>query len=227
MNNEFAAGGIGASLLASMLVFYLLYLALFFAQHAGVTAMGSPNERFTFADALTRGLKAGLTFLVLILVFFVVYFVLGLIAALVLGLASLASEAVGLALGVLLIPVSIYLTCRFALITPVVAVEGVFNPIKAINRAWSVTKGHALGILVVIVVNIVLAIMFLAVPFLVIAVSGGGGLGVQLTGAPAFFAIITFLFGFVLFQLISAILFAAVHAKISGYNEEQLEDVFE
>ena len=217
----------------SGVVIYLLSLIITFAQQASMTTMASPLARPTIGEAIKVGLKSGLTFLALVIMLIVAYFIFALIAALMVLMFAAISPSLGVVFGILLIPIIVYLLCRFYLVLPVVAVEREFNPITAVNRAWGLSKGNVLGIFLVLLIVVVSAIVVLGIPFFLVF-----GSLLSLASDPASLSTATesmgaMMFGFTLFvplflvyQLFSVALGASVHAAVSGLSNEELNDVF-
>lgn len=139
--NPLAMGGTVVVLVA---LFYLGYLLVAMAQYASLILMASPIGRPTVGEALSAGWRAAPALLLLLVVLLLGY----LAVALVLGLVGAAFSAIGgwaTALFVLLLlPVLVWLGCR---LSPLFAVDGVRNPIAAIARAWHLTRGYVLTIL--------------------------------------------------------------------------------
>lgn len=226
-----ALSGLGVSFFISILLFYFVFLAITFAQQASMSVMSSPIERPAFGEAISRGFKAGITFLALIIMFMVVYFIVALIVSVALAGLSLASSSASVVVSLLLIPVSIYFACRFAVIMPVVAVERVFNPFKAINRTWHVTQGRVLGILVVFLISMLAALAAMAVPGILFLSAGlGAGDPSALGGAAALMAILGFIAAipmFIAYQIFQITLTACLHAQISDAHIEQVSEMFD
>ncbi|MDJ0978745.1 MAG: hypothetical protein QNI87_09420 [Erythrobacter sp.] len=231
-DNPAALGGLGVTVILSMVLFYLLFIAVTFAQQAAMTVMASPVERPTFGEAVSRGFKAGLTFLALAILFIIAYSVVGLIVALIFGVAALAGDIGGAVVSILLVPIGVYFSCRFAVIMPVVAVERVFNPIKAINRTWNVTDGRVIGILVVLLINLAAAVALFAIPLVLLFASGvGAASDPGSLGGPAavlvFVSILLFFPLVIVYQIVSTTMTACLHAEISDDQATRMSEVFE
>lgn len=232
LDNPAALGGLGAGVILSIIVFYIAFILLSIAQQAAMTAVASPTGRIDFGEGIKRGLKTSLSFLGILVLFIIVYVIVSLIAGLLIAALSLLGTAGSIIGALLLIPAAIYFSCRFATILAVVAVERVFNPIAAINRAWSQTQGRVLGIFIVLLISGLVALVLLAIPFLMIGASGAalaGGDPAALEGAgPMVGLAMLLLFPlFLLYQIFSVTLSACLHAEISDEHTEALSDVFE
>lgn len=89
-----------------------------------------------------------------------------------------------LAIGFLLLIVpGVYLWGRLAIIAPVVADQGVRNPLAAIREGWTMTKGNGWRIaLFLFLVTLVIAIITLVAGIIVTAVGTDEGIGFILAG---------------------------------------------
>lgn len=230
-------GGLGIGAILLSFVFYIGYFVIAFGGQAASAILGSPLEQPNFSDALRNGLKAGLTFLGVLVLLGIVYFVFFLGYSLLTLILSFLGD-LGAFLAVLLfVPAFIYLSLRFAVIMPVVAVDKVFNPIAAIRRTWDVTAGNVLGIFIVVVATIVLALVLLGLPFMIIF----GGLGLAAFGAgggtdagTALAAVGSIIGAFVLlaplyivYSIVSVVINACLHAELTDTQAEELADTFE
>lgn len=119
--------------------------------------------------------------------------------------------------------VAIYLFVKFSLVAPVVAIEGVRNPIAALTRSWRLTKGNSFRIatfilLLFVTIGIVttLASMVLGLVFALF------DQGVADIGNAAVASLVNTVLG-VIFVLV----LAAVHGQLAGPSSQQLASTFE
>ncbi len=233
LDDPLALGGAGLISFISIAVFYVLYLAIGFAQQASMTAMASPIEQPSFGDAMTNGFKAGLTSVVLLAALTFLGIILVLIASLVVAGLAAVNQIVAFAIGLAMLPLAIWLICRLALILPVVAVDRVFNPITAINRTWAVSRGKVLGIFIILAISLLSALVIIGLPLLAII---GGTIGLSGLESPDAVAggigaiVIALLIGFPLFllyQVFSVALVASLHAQVNDRHIDQVTEVFE
>lgn len=218
MDDPFALG-IGAML--TMFFGYVAYLLLYMAQSAALVHNASPAHDPALGDSFMAGLRAVPTLLGLALILIVAYF----LAAIVLGLVGAAFAAMGdtgsVIYLVLVFLLMIYISCRLALVMPVIAVDGIGNPITALGRSWSLTKGHVFKIFVV---TLLFAIIVLGVFFLLFMVAGGSMMGLSTMGSEGMAAagatMIGFFLGFIALMVLAAIVSAAfmatLHASLAG-----------
>ena len=126
-------------------------------------------------------------------------------------------------LALVIVPLAIYLYVKFSLTAPAIAVEGILNPIRALQRSWHLTKGNSLRLfafflvlgVTVLVVYLVLSLI-LGIPAALL----GEGAGLIVT------AIVQGLLGMVFTILFIAIL-AAVHSQLAGPNLRDVRETFE
>lgn len=149
----------------------------------------------------------------------------GLTGGLVLTVLALAgSKAVVMAgLGALVAGV-IYIYTRTSLTAPVVAVDGVRNPIAALARSWALTRGNA-GRIVVFYALVLLA--FVIVLMVVTAVSGVlFALVLPAKAATILSAVVTSALGAGMALTFVAIV-AAVHGQLTGERPERTGATFD
>lgn len=140
----------------------------------------------------------------------------------VLGLTG-SNAVVGVGLAALFAGI-IYIYIRTSLTAPVVAVEGVRNPIAALSRSWALTRGHAGRILVFY------ALVLLAFVIVLMVVTSLSGLLLALLLpaklAAIVSAVITSALGASMALTIVAIV-AAVHAQLAGERPETIGAAFD
>ncbi|WP_073973494.1 hypothetical protein [Erythrobacter donghaensis] len=225
-----AITGMGIFLILFMVLFYGAYLVLVLAQQAAMVTLASPLEEASFGNAMARGFKSALPFFVISVILAVGYFAL---AALVFGVAGVAGLGggtaggiVGIGLLLLFLPVMAYLACRLAVLVPVVAVDQVFNPIAAIRRSWTVTRGRVLGIFLALVAYGLLTLVALGLPFGLVFTSAVNA--DPASGAPLLLLLLPFVFlpAFVVYMMFASSFMAALHNEVTGGGAERLESVF-
>jgi len=137
---------------------------------------------------------------------------------------ALGANAVGGILGVLALPVAAYVFTKLSLVTPVIAIEKVINPITVLNRSWRLTKGNSVRLfffyLLLMIVFVVIALISSIVFGILNAMLGQGtasliasGLYSGLLGAAA--------------MLVFAAVLAAVHRQLSGQTAGGIGAAFE
>lgn len=223
-----ALAGLGIGMIVMIVLFYGAYIVLLIAQQAAMVTIASPLEEPSFGAALVRGFRSALPFFGIAVLLMLGY--LGLTLLLGLVVAAVGGGGSGLVSGLLalmFLPVLLYLVCRFSVLIPVVAVDQVFNPVTAIRRTWSVTRGKVVSILLALIGFIVLTLVAFAVPLGVIfggAQAGDGsierGIGLVALGLLLFVPI---LIGYTMY---ASAFTAALHCEVTGGGAERLEEVF-
>jgi hypothetical protein len=219
---------LGGGMMLGMVVFYIVYFLLYLGQIAGLIAMASPLQHLSFGESFEVGIRSAPTMLGVLVLLLIGYFIAALGFTLVGGVLSLLSSAMGVVLTVLLLPAAIYLSCRLAMVNPVVAVERIGNPLTAIARGWSISKGNVLGIFLSFLLLAVAAIVIGGISFAPmfgqenIAAMEGTPPSLGLFGLT--FAGLTVLG--ILLSIVGSTLFAVLHSEIVGYSERSMDEVF-
>lgn len=222
-----AITGMGLGVIVLMALFYGAYLVILLAQQAAMVTVASPLEEPSFGAALTRGFKSALPFFGIAVLLLLGYFGLSVpFMAIGAGL-GLVAETAGWLFTLLFLPVLIFFACRFSVLIPVVAVEQVFNPIKAIRRSWSVTRGKVLSILLALVGFIVLSVIAFGLPFGLFYGAVFAGQDFPAAGASAILLVfLIFIPLFIGYTMYASAFTAALHSEVSGGGAERLEQVF-
>lgn len=219
-------GAMGAGSFLMIAVFYLVIFAIYGAQTASLTAMASPLQRLTFGDALNVGFRCVPTMLGVFVILMVAYFILAFALTLVLGGLMMASKWLAILAGVALVPAGIYLASRLSVINAVVAVDRETNPITAINRGWNLTRGHAMTIVLALVLFILIAAVGMAIviaPSFSTIMAGSSG-NMTTTGFAGMGAtmVLGLIFA-VVFGLAGAALVSVIHAELAGTLDQDVE----
>lgn len=201
-----------------------LLLLLSIVQFVGtlsLLALLTDSARPTVSQALQQGFKSTPSYLaaqILVALFA------GVVVGLPVGiLGAFAPPAAAILVGFLLMIVVVYLFVKFSLIAPVIAIENQLNPITAMRRSWSLTKGNsfrlvgfflllliAIGIISALVTS-VLGLVFSAFGESIANIGNGivSGLANAVVGA-----------------LLLAVL-ASVHRQLAGPSNEAISETFE
>lgn len=217
---EGLAAGAGIAAVVGMIVFYLGYLALACAQYGAMCTLASPMRSGDFGAAFGAGLKAALPLLGTMVVLLVGYFVAAIVIGVVAGVAGQAGTVVLVAVLALVAVGVLWLGARIGIVFPLVPVEGIYNPFRAIGRAWALTRGNAWPIFLSFVAFMLIAAVLLGLVLLpfagtVMAIgSSDGGDPAALAGAMGSMA---FMFvGLVVVGIVVAIAYAALLSAIHG-----------
>jgi Membrane domain of glycerophosphoryl diester phosphodiesterase len=201
-----------------------LLLVSTLAQFVGslsLLALLTDHARPTVREALQTGLASMLPYLAALLlsVFgatFLIGLPLGIVAAT--GLPAIVALA-----GAALALIALYVMVKFILIAPVIAMEGVLNPIKAMQRSWQLTRGNSLRIaafvfLLLFTIGIIAALVggIIQVAFSAlgsqIATIGNGVLSAGINA---------------LVGVIFTAVYAAIHRQLAAQSPENLAATFE
>lgn len=227
------SAGLGGGMILGLFVFYLVYFLIYCAQSLSMSAKASPLRNYDIGDALGVGFRFSLTLLALFIILGVIAFIGSLVLGLVIGLVAggTGSPEVGSALALLLIlPLAIYLACRLSVTSPVVAVDEVKNPVSALSRTWTMTKGNVLTIFLSYLVLFVIAIVPLALFGLVFAGSIAGAVAggtPELGGGIVIAGFLVFILFSVLFASAASAMVAVLHSMMTDSEGESLEATFE
>ena len=179
---EIAAGMTREQMMAAMEEFYAgawwIILVSAVLQIVGLMAILTlmrDRSRPTVGQAIRAGLTSTPSYLAAQLL---VVIGLSLLGGVLVGVAAAASSALGVVMVLFVIGAIVFAVFRMLLVAPVVAVEGVRNPLRAMARSWRLTQGNVwrlfafvllILILFVVVVGIVMMIIGL---ILALATSG-------------------------------------------------------
>lgn len=133
---------------------------------AVLTVLGD-GERPTVGEAVGRGVR-------LLPTQFAAQILAGLAAfapvILLIGIgAASGSPAIAIVLGLLGVPIGLYLIVKFSMSSPAIAIERVINPIAALRRSWHLTKGNSFRLFAF---YLLLVIAFLIVSAIVSLIGG-------------------------------------------------------
>lgn len=147
----------------------------------------------------------------------------GLALGLPLGiLAAFAPPAVTVIAMLVLVVLIIYMIVKFALIAPVIAIEGERNPIAALKRSWRLTAGNALRIF------LFLFLLMLTIGIIATLVSAVLTLIFTAIGEPVATIGINVVSGLVnaVVTVIFLVVTVAIHRQLAGPSSEVLAETF-
>lgn len=186
----------------------------------GLMALLTDRDRPTVGEALTIGAKFFLPYLG-------TQILMGIVAVLIvmvpIAVGATAGAAAGLLVGVLAVVAVIYLWTKFSLTIPVIAIERVMNPIAALGRSWSLTKGNSLrlfGFYALLVLAAVVLAIVLGIVVAVLTLLTGP------TGSAVVNGIVNGLVNMAGVTLILAVL-AAAHRQLAGPSGASISTTFE
>jgi len=187
-----------------------------------ILTLCTDRTRPTVGEAIRQGFAGFLPYLATTLM---LGFGLGIAGGLLLGIAAATRSGVviGLVIAVVIVA-AIYLSLRFALVTPAIAVERLRNPVAAMQRSWALTEGNAGRILLFL---FLIFLVFLVVTAVVSAVSGAAV--ALVAGAEAVkiaSALLSVVLGAGFTVAITAVL-GAIHGQLAGPSPQAIGATFD
>ena len=147
---------------------FLAYVASTTVGSLSLLALLGRKEKITVGEAISVGAKATIPYLI---ASFMVVIALAIVATLIGLLATGLGTVFGLVAGLAFFIGLIFLF-RLILVGPVMAIEGIRNPISAIVRSWVIVKGNTNDVAAFIVLLVVALIVLSLVFGLVVSVIG-------------------------------------------------------
>lgn len=148
----------------------------------------------------------------------------GLVIGVPLGLLAAIAPPPVVAFAVLaLMIVAVYVFVKFSLISPVIAIEELRNPLSAIARSWRLTKGNSLRIFAFFVLLFITVVIIgaLVQGILTLILSAIGG-AVATIGTGLVSAAVN-----TVMSVIFLVVLAAIHRQLAGATPERLAETFE
>jgi hypothetical protein len=180
------------------------------------------RRRPTVGESIRRGVTGILPYIVAQVLLWIVIALVGVMAIAAAAMSGIIALAV--IIGVAVVVAALYVAVKTSLVSPVIAVEGLRNPLGALARSWSLTKGNSVR------VGLFYLLIIVGFGLLVIIVSLLTGIVIALLvkGSPALFAgeVIRAILGSVMTVYFIAVL-AAVHRQLAGPSTESDRVVFE
>lgn len=159
---------------AAMFGFYagnwLLILVASLVQFTGVLSLLTlmrDRSRPTVGQAIVSGASGVPSYIGATLLFWVVT---GLAGGIAMTLLALISPVLAVVMLIVLIGFAIFAGVRLILLAPVIAVEGIRNPVAALVRAWQLTAANFWRILGFILLVAILFIIVMAIVMLIVGI---------------------------------------------------------
>lgn len=226
--NGGGAAALGGGMIVMMILFYVAYLLIYVASYASMAHHASPLINPTFGESLSTGVRAALPLLGATLLLFIGYFILAIPMGLLFAAIGSAGEVAVGVVGLLILPVLVYLGCRLSILFPLATVEGIRNPVTLITRSWTLTGGRVLPIFLATLAFMVVAIVLMLLVFLPVFGPLLSGQAPDVTAGIGLLLLST-LGGLVLVVVLSimgAALGSAIHAGVSDASGESYSDTF-
>jgi membrane-anchored glycerophosphoryl diester phosphodiesterase (GDPDase) len=223
---EIFASGLGAGMIAAIVIFYLVYFFLTYAWFCASLSKATPLYNPDMGSALGAGARGGLTMLGVLIVLLAAYIP----VFLLFGAMAAAGEALAALAGLLLLPAIIYLGCRLSMVMPVAAIDRVSNPLTVIRESWAMTKGNVLRILVVLIVLFVMIILLFAPLFGVMVGMEGFADGAtpdpSAIGGSILMLILAVFLLYIGMVIIYSTIVASTHAQLTASETDDLGETF-
>lgn len=212
------------AMMGAMMDFYRDYwwalLAIGIVQGIGMLAMLALLRRRanpTVGEALATGVKSVLPYLGAQILQTLA--VTAIVLVLVGGASLTGSMALAVLFGIVALVLALYVFTKLSLVAPVIAIEGVLNPITALRKSWTLTKGNSVRLFFFYLLILIACMVAGGLLSLILNLGFAlGGEEVQLFGA----AVVSALINSALVVLFVALL-AAIHtqlARLRGGTEE-------
>ncbi|MDN3646199.1 hypothetical protein QWY75_08265 [Pontixanthobacter aestiaquae] len=179
-------------------------------------------HRPTVGEALKIGLTACIPYIAAMLLF---VFAITIVSAAINVIGALSGvTAIAIVMTIISIAVIIFISMRFLLVGPIMAIEQNYNPISALLRSWKLVKGNTrkvtIFMLLVGAAVIVIYIVTAAIIGLFAALLGSGQAALWVEG------ILSGLLGAAISTIILTI-YIAIHRQLAGDPPQTLSDTFE
>lgn len=219
-------GGMGLSILA----FYLMVYAVQFAQQLALMRACSDRHSGTIGDAIGAGIRGMPSLFAAVFLLVVLGGAVMVILSITVGLAMAAANSfmVSLIIGIVCLVGLIFLIARLSMITPVIAIDEVRNPVGAIARSWRLTSAAAFKIAAVFIAAALLmgALFFVAA----LATLGTAMLSGAAASSPSPAGVIGFMLAMLILGLTVGLYFtalmAAIHRQLSDGGAEEAGETF-
>ena len=210
----------------AMMGFYgeIWWMILLIALVQGVGMLGllvllSDRSRPTVGEALKAGLKLLLPYIGAQILLSCLF---GLLLLFPFAVGASAGIGAGILVGVVAFVALVYLFTKFLLVSPVIAIERVTNPLAALGRSWRLTKGNSLRLFLFVFLLILALVVVGSVVSMVL------GLIFALMGAEVALVGQGIVSGLVnaAFYVVFLAALAAAHRQLAGPAPEAVSETF-
>ena len=179
------------------------------------------RNRPTVGEAIARGGRGFLSYIGAQILFALF---LGMVVALLIALGAGIAGGTGAVLtGVIAFVIAMYLFIKFSLTAPVIAIDGILNPIGILQRSWQLTKGNSFRLLLFYaLLFLALGVVSMVVTMVVGVLSAAMGGQLELIGNGLFAALLNAAFVVIFLGVL-----AGVHRQLSGPSHAEISDTFE
>jgi hypothetical protein len=228
----------GAGMFGGIILLYIVIYALNFWQQGAMCRLTSDRHDGSLGDAIGAGLKSILPLFGVAILAFIGIMAFFMVFGMVIGGAAMGAGAasgsgggagaIGLILGLVAFVAGVWLAMRCSMILPAIAIEEQRNPLTAIGRSWSMTKGHALKLfaLFVVVFAVMGVVAFVALSLTVgVSAAGAGPEAVPGMGAIAGFVVAMIALGLTIGIYLMALV-GAIYRQLGGQAVTEVEATF-
>ena len=198
---------------------YLLFALVQAAGVMGLLALLTDSSRPTVGEALSFGLKALAPYLVAQILSGLVMIGVPFLLVAIGGLVSVALAALLAFVG---IGLAVYIWIKFSLVSPVIAIEKVMNPVAALSRSWRLTKGNSLRLLAFYFLLVICVMVLWLVVSMVLSLFTLMGEEIGLFAMAIGGGLMS-----MAFTTVMLLVLVAVHRQLSGRGGEPLGATFE
>ncbi len=204
--------------------YWWVFIILGVIQYLGtlsLLALFTDHNRPTVGEAIGIGAARLLPYFVTVLL---MGFAIGLIAVVLIAIGALTGVAlVAIVTGLLAAVIAIYLVVKFSQVAPIMAIEGVTNPIKALRRSWALTKGNSLRILLFALLIFVPLFIITSIVSMIFGLGfAAGGASLATIGNGLVAALMNAVSG-----AAGAAILAAVYRQLAGDSPSAVSETFE
>ncbi|WP_158611058.1 glycerophosphoryl diester phosphodiesterase membrane domain-containing protein [Aurantiacibacter spongiae] len=185
----------------------------------GLLALLTDRSRPTVGQALVFGVKALLPYFVAQLLVSLIVLA---VAVLLVALGAIINPALAVLLGLVALIVAVWLWIKFSLVSPVIAIEKVMNPLRALQRSWHLTRGNSLHLLAFFFLLVVAMVVVSIVVSLVLSLFALAGDDVGTLASAIGGALVTMVFVAVFMAVL-----AALHRQLAGPGDEATAETFD
>ncbi len=201
---------------------WYIYLVFGLVQAAGVLgllALLTDASRPTVGQALGFGLKA-------LVPYIIAQILLGLIMLgvpiLLIGLGAAINPGLAALLSIVSLVLLAYIWIKFSLLSPVIAIDKVMNPIAALAQSWRLTKGNSLRIFAFFMLLIVSVLVLSLIAGMVFTLFSLLGDEIGFFASAVGNGLVSMAFTTVMLAVL-----VAIHRQMSGKSVDGVRETFE
>ena len=185
----------------------------------GLLALLTDSSRPTVGEALGFGVKALVPYLVAQILFGLIMVAVPFLLMAIGGLIGIGVAALLAFVGMIL---AVYIWIKFSLISPVIAIEKVMNPISALARSWQLTKGNSFRLLAFYALLVICVMVLWLVVSMVLSLFSVMGEEIGLFAMAIGSGLMSMAFSTVMLLVL-----AAIHRQLTGTDGEPVSKTFE